>query len=213
MDPTFSVVLPTIGRPGLEATLNSLVASGFTAGDQLVLLPDGDDQRGVTRRALRCLRQEEWADVLVAISCMEGSGGDYGQPGRNRGMAAASGDFVVFTQDDQVFLSGALQRLRTELAAPDATRQVHFVQVVPTVGYVVPRAPALLGVGQIDADCLVLPTARRDLWAHWGVGYNGDHTMIAKTYNNFRGRGGGAQWHMFLVSVNERHLAHYGGVP
>jgi glycosyltransferase involved in cell wall biosynthesis len=78
--PTFSVVIPSAGRPKLERTLASIVPQVLPGDEVLVLVNDA------------------W---------------DWGNSARQEGQAKAKGDYVIFIDDDDVYVPGALAAMRT----------------------------------------------------------------------------------------------------
>lgn len=77
--PTFSVVVPTLGRRTLARTLAS-VASQIEPGDEII------------------------------VECSDEN--DVGNSGRQRGVEAATSSHLLFCDDDDVFLPGALAVMR-----------------------------------------------------------------------------------------------------
>jgi glycosyltransferase involved in cell wall biosynthesis len=131
------------------------------------------------------------------------AGGDFGQPARNFGMAKATGSHLVFTQDDNAFIEGALLAVKHEAELHPAA--LHFWRVRPQGGqWVWTHVPAdgLPHVGQIDADCGVVPNDPTRL-ASWGDGYNGDADFWRATAERFLPA---IVWHEELISGHQRFL-------
>lgn len=80
--PSLSIIVPTIGRETLSATLDSIKPQ---------LLPE---------------------DELIVIE--EPYRGDWGNPSRDKGCAQATGDLLLFCDDDDVFTPNALEIVRRE---------------------------------------------------------------------------------------------------
>jgi glycosyltransferase involved in cell wall biosynthesis len=76
---TFTVIVPTTGRPTLRHTLAS-ISSQLEAGDTLIVVRNDD--------------------------------GDFGNQARNRGIEVATTSHLVFLDDDDEWVPGALARMR-----------------------------------------------------------------------------------------------------
>jgi glycosyltransferase involved in cell wall biosynthesis len=76
---TFSVIIPTVGRPTLRHAFES-VASQLSPADEVIVIRD--------------------------------EGGDWGDAARNRAIERASGTHLIFMDDDDEFLPGALATMR-----------------------------------------------------------------------------------------------------
>lgn len=82
--PTFTIVVPTVGRPTLARTLTSIAAQ----------LHPGDE--------------------LIAV-CNDN--GDFGNTASLEGARRAIGTHILFCDDDDIFLPGAIDRMRAWAAA------------------------------------------------------------------------------------------------
>jgi GT2 family glycosyltransferase len=107
--PTASIVVPTRLRPDyLEWTLSSVVPQSAGADTEVLVVSDGPDARAVEIAGRHGAR-------LIALSEPQGA-----NAARNAGAAAATGELVVFVDDDIEALPGWLEALlRASEAAPD----------------------------------------------------------------------------------------------
>ena len=105
--PTVSVCIPTLGRPSLaDAALPSVLAQGEHLHEVVIAL------HGVDRSSLA---PDFAADQRVRL--VEQVGGNVGAV-RNVAAAAATGDVLVFLDDDDQMAEGALAWFRRALADP-----------------------------------------------------------------------------------------------
>src|SRR5262245_34950248 len=107
---TFSVIVPTCGRPSLAATLESL-AGQLERGDEVLLIADGaqPEAERLWHRAGLPGRYRETAPTA-----------DWGASQRNLGLDLARGTYLLFMDDDDAYLPGALAVMRRAVeAAPD----------------------------------------------------------------------------------------------
>ena len=206
--PSISLVLPTIGREGLEASLDAIVAAGISRHDELLCMVDGEHQ---LQTVDRICAHPIYKVAMVRTFLMMDSGGAWGHPGRNRGMGEVRrGDVVMFTQDDQLLVPGALRVVRSVLRAdPEWKRKGHMFQVVPRNGGMMPVRDGETNLGHIDADCVCLPMDLSRYFSRWASDYNGDNAFICQTKAAMEVAGYGFAYHMALISVNEAKLDSY----
>lgn len=107
---SLSVIVPTLGRPTLGRTLVS-VAGQLEPVDELLVIADtaGD----VDRAQGAALAVTSRGQVLFA-QCRE-DGSQFGNAQRDVGMEVASGTHLLFVDDDDVYLPGALDQVRVAL--------------------------------------------------------------------------------------------------
>lgn len=207
MRPSISIVLPTVGRDTLVDTLDSLVAAGLARYDEILVMADGPKQESIGPIAFRHPVNEI---AKVCVTLMEDRGGFWGHPGRNEGMAQATKRLVMFTQDDQLFVPGALKVVReVVLASKHWDKTGHIFQVVPRNAGIVPVKVGAMAVGFIDADCVCVPRNLLPFCAEWTNHYCGDNDFIVNTANNLRARGSYWQYHLCLISVHHGKRAQY----
>ncbi len=97
-----SAVIPTRGRPELlRRAVRSALAQTLREIEVVVVI-DGEDS--ATKRALQELAHEDGRVRVVALATSVG-----GSDARNRGVDAASGEWIAFLDDDDEWLPGKLQ--------------------------------------------------------------------------------------------------------
>ena len=170
MKPWLSIVIPTAGQrtSGLVRTLQSIDRQPHAEDVEVLIVAD---THGVSERYpfsnLRSAITEffdcHWLEYDGGLHC-------FGQPQRNYGARQALGDWVGFSQDDNILAEGALDAVwaAVSLSPP---RPLFFRVLTPWREEV--WAEPRLWQGNIDADCLVLP---RELAQRvtWGARYEGD---------------------------------------
>ncbi len=114
----FSIVVPVFNREKLIRRCIASVAAQDFADYELILVDDCS-----TDNSLAVLRQAEAANVtVVALARNEGVGG-----ARNAGVAAASGEWIVFLDSDDELVPGALAILRDRVRrVPDTVEGLWF---------------------------------------------------------------------------------------
>lgn len=181
MDVKLSIIIPTLGRPSLEATL----ASCSTADQVVVVL---DTSRGTT--TLPC---ELPPNAALCVAAEFGVTG--GHAGRVAGIPFATGTHLAFMDDDDVYTPGAVDAMRDVACdLPVIFRVDHYQHGViwrdpniwfgnvTTQQYLVPNRPELLGSW----------TPIRPDWPQPG----GDCTFIQETAANF----GGVVWRKEIIA-------------
>lgn len=200
--PRFSAIIPTAGRPGLERTLASIRDQGDSGRIEVLVIGDshGEDFRTeleharALSRIYRCVYAEH-----------DGGSHCYGQAQRNAGMLAASGELLTFLQDDDVYAPGAFNTMdffdQASRAVP-TTDGTTFGPSIPMLYQVklhhgggrlvwdnmnVNGPPLHPAIGNIDADCIVVPNVKSKL-GRWGIRYLGDFDFITSTLDAWDGQ-------------------------
>lgn len=185
MDVTLSVVIPTLGRPSLERTLDSC----RDADEVIVVL---DTARGATR--LPCSLPTN------AVSTEGSFGVTGGHAGRVHGIGLATGTHLAFMDDDDVYTPGAIQSICE--AACDVP--VIFRMDDPLHG-VIWREPVLRWAN-VSTQMIVVPNdpTRLGSWTPHMPGLpcpGGDYTFACETV----ARMGGPVWREEVISIIRPH--------
>jgi len=111
MKPTLTIAVPTIGRPGLIDTLKSIKRQALIPGDQVLIVYDSfardDAHADATRRLVESF----------GFTFVEHNGWYHfqGNPQLNHAIRLARTDFFCALGDDDVYVDGAIARLRKKL--------------------------------------------------------------------------------------------------
>ena len=171
MKPALAVVIPTVGRATLVRTLDSL--DGRAERDLLEVFVVADTHGGLTsdlEQARDHVRSERdsavfhWREYDAGLHC-------WGHPQRMLGGRSATAPFVWYTQDDNAAAEGAATAILGAIAHQAHARPLFFRWLSPW-RETIWRDQRLL-LGNIDADCLVLPK-RVAQQVTWGLRYEGD---------------------------------------
>lgn len=172
-------IVPTIGRPSLVATLDSLRAPAIIVADT-----DGDV---VAARKIAAAHGHAVADDV------HGMGQGYGNAQRNRGLAIARElgyTHVAYMDDDDVATPHAAERIMLGVVA-SAPTSVHLFRMRLPSGETVWRDETLCA-GNLGVPCIVHPT---DALSRWQDAYQGD-ILIATDLARELGR---IVWHTPVV--------------
>lgn len=102
--PTICIITPTIGRPSLRQTLESV---SLANNDHWIVVGDGPNTQA---RAI-------WASVPTRGYYTETltAYGDYGNALRDRAMMWATQDYLIFLDDDDVIVPGGIDIIKHEI--------------------------------------------------------------------------------------------------
>lgn len=170
--PAFSIITPTIGRPELARTLTS-VARQCGPYDEHVVIGDGP-QPEAQRMALE-YRHTRYIQTPKT--------GGFGAVQRDAGTAQATGDYLIFLDDDDVLVDGILPVVREIVAA---TPGALFLFRCRFYGYgAIPDGTVLwrdqeIRDGNVSTALIVCPNKPNlPRWAAHGVlRYNADFTFL-----------------------------------
>jgi len=107
--PTLSIIIPTIGRPTLKRTLESIRVQQLVDGDEVIVVQDGPSDLAV------------WATVKasglpVRYLATGERAGDAGHSATNCAMPEARGDYLLRIDDDDRYVEGAFRTIRSAIA-------------------------------------------------------------------------------------------------
>lgn len=106
VDPTVSLIIPTITRPTLARTLTSLRLQGWTGRDQVLLVSDGPSDRAKELF-------DQFGYPGASLSTPKTVPSDWGATPRNAAMQHATGDYIAFLDDDDEWLPNSLTTIRS----------------------------------------------------------------------------------------------------
>lgn len=150
---TLTIIVPTIGRPTLETTLASIARQALLPGDRVVIALDTYQEP--PRPDVAALAARYGFELLP----VDGGRHFYGNPQLNAALATVTTDYVCALGDDDIFVDGAIARLRPKLTG----RAVLFQFYAPP--FLVPGNPRRfvlwtekkLQVANISGCCVAAP--------------------------------------------------------
>lgn len=160
-DVRVSVIVPTTGRPSLALALRSIVEQCGAADEVIVVGEAGAEE--AHRQGCRFVHMA--------------AGRNYGYAERNAAMPHARGTHLMFVDDDDVLLPGALAAVRRK-AEIYPGRPLMFRMVAPW-GELLWRV-RLVQQGNVSGAMFVVPNEPRHLGV-WGDRYEGDLDFIVST--------------------------------
>lgn len=112
MRPTLTMAVPTIGRPTLVDTLDSIARQDLRPGDQVLIVYDSFAPDVENLEATRRLVEGYGFTFLTHNGWVH----FYGNPQLNHAMTQATGDYFTALGDDDVYVDGAIARMRKAIA-------------------------------------------------------------------------------------------------
>jgi hypothetical protein len=170
-DVRLSFIVPTKGRPSLDRTLRSIVLQAVMGGDEVIV---AGLVCGVTLSAARD------GVPIVLLPCRAGR--NWGSDERSYAMSVARGTHLVFVDDDDALLPGAVEAIRGTLERHPG-RPVMF-RMIDQGGRVLWREP-VVRCGNHGTPQFVVPNEPARL-GHWGTRYEGDFDFVVSTLACYR---------------------------
>jgi glycosyltransferase involved in cell wall biosynthesis len=158
---SLSIIVPTVGRPSLQATLASLVAQPLDPGDEVLVVGTAHasvmdfEDRGV--RYVPCRMGHNWG-------CTE----------RALGIAQARGTHLGFLDDDDTWGPGARAAI-ADAMMQTPTQPVLFRMRYPD-GRVLWKTPLMI-CGNVGTGMILIPNDRTRL-GQWSSRYEGDFDFL-----------------------------------
>lgn len=207
MTPALSVVIPTIGRSTLSRLLDSLDAQ--PQAELLEVVVVADTHGGVTpdleQARLHVLEERDarryvWREYDAGMHC-------WGHPQRMLGGRCARAPWVWYSQDDNIAAQGALEDIFRAIARQRFVRPLFF-RWLSGWREVIWRDHHLI-LGNIDADCLVLPRRIAER-VQWGLRYEGDFDAAIDV---MRLADEVVEWQDHVISISNPDAEHCWWLP
>jgi glycosyltransferase involved in cell wall biosynthesis len=175
--PTAATDLPrlTLLRRSIESALGQA-----QSGDEVIVAADTtSDPLEAARELCGRLGQEAPEGVAVRFVPFAGERHDWGHSQLNNAQLQARGDYITYSDDDDIWLPGAFGAIRD---AADSTphRAPMLFRFMTHYGIVCWQVKGLVRQATIGGHCLVVPSLP-SLLGTWGPHYEGDFTMIRDT--------------------------------
>lgn len=171
-----SIIVPTIDRPSLAVTLESIKRQGLLLGDEVLLIGDGH-----CPVAEKFLEKYELPGRYLELSNRHN---DWGAACRQKGIYYANGDYLLFMDDDDIYEDGALNVVRAKLstgpAVPHVFRMKHLNDRIIW-------EDKELRIGNLSTQSIVVPNDKNKL-GKWIRAYECDYYFMAETVNRYNGQ-------------------------
>jgi glycosyltransferase involved in cell wall biosynthesis len=183
---TLTIITPTCGRPTLADTAWSVVGQ-LEDGDERLIIGDGPQPSAA-------VIAEQWPGVRYIETKRTGH---YGDKQRDAAIKAATGDHLVFIDDDDIMADGALALIRRAVAEqPDAMHifRNRWDDHPALRDQVLWRAP-VVRIGNVGGSMIVVP--REGNRAKWAIHPNpADIGYIAQCAGQYE-----VVWHEEVIAI------------
>lgn len=182
MTPKFSIIVPTIMRPTLVATLDSIRCAGVGPGDEALVIIDAAHQNGYAPAGFNdAVAGLVATGTSVRILQPNEARGGWGGPARNHGVEHARGSHLLFIDDDDVYRPGAIDVIRAMVT--EAPASMHVWRMLARGGRVVWSSPRL-AQGNIGTPMFTVPLLAAGQWTER---YEGDFDFALSSRMNLGG--------------------------
>lgn len=162
-----AIIVPTIGRPSLSATLRS-ISLQCKEDDNVIVVSDG--HRPLARDIYQEWAPHDWWQYLELPP-----DGNWGHGLRNQVMDALEPNtHVVTIDDDDVYEDGALELFRAACCNIPVVFRMRFGRGHPADGLTVWREPEVR-YGDIGTPMILAPVGR----SRFGLEYHGDFAYVS----------------------------------
>jgi glycosyltransferase involved in cell wall biosynthesis len=189
---SLSVIIPTPGRGRpLKRTLRSIASQALSVRDEVLVV--GDTTDGPLPAVEAMVKDFGPCYRYLTLPTTEHS---WGHDQINHGMIAAMGDYLVFQDDDDVFVEGAFDAIRTAAAEhPGAPLMFRFITRFRTLLW----ATKEIKQDWVGGHSFVVPNVKARL-APWSPRYQGDFDHIRGTVDNWPGKDAAVVWREEVIA-------------
>ena len=103
---TFSILVPTMGRPSLNETLRSIMEQPLMPGDEVLVIGDMNHGEAPGKDIA-----EKFGPQVIYSACA-GAKNAWGGPQRNLGLTLAKGTWISYMDDDDKMAPNTLEIMR-----------------------------------------------------------------------------------------------------
>lgn len=185
-----TIIVPTPDGDGLHRLFDS-IAPQLGADDEVLIIGDTHDGPlpEVESMVLGMDSRYRYLEHDAGHHC-------WGHCQINYGMAHATGAYMVFNDDDDIFAPGALDAIRQAIAHLPAPRPLMFKFYAERLGRTLPERYEVVE-SAIGGHCIVVPNLPAKL-GRWGERYGGDFDFIQTTLEHWPE---GPAWHDYVIAI------------
>jgi len=170
--PSFSFLIPTAGRPVLKNCLQSIVPQLREADEVIVIGDTLDGNLSATEQLIKRYPGR------VRYLTFKGQTHTWGHEQMNYGISHATGDYLVFNDDDDIWVPGMTRTLRS--VTTEYPGQPLLFRYLGYFGYLSWVEKGLFQEGYVGGHSLVCPNNPEKLGT-WTNRYEGDWDFVEQT--------------------------------
>jgi glycosyltransferase involved in cell wall biosynthesis len=179
-----SVIIPTCGRETLIRTLKSVQKAGVSPDDEIIVVGDGRQPRAEEI----C---QEFREAKVPVEYLEfGPTHGFGGSQRNHGIRVATGEYILFMDDDDEYTEGALDYMR-EMGTKHRGRIMVAKMLHRSIGEIWKTHE--IKIGNIGTQMLAVPNDPPRL-AKWTDLYVAEYLFLRETADKWPMGDAGIVW-------------------
>lgn len=187
-----SIIIPTIGRPTLARTIESVLSCGFReSSDELIVVGDG-----VQTQARKIV--ESFSGRAVYLETEPDH--FFGHPQRNAGTTLANGTHLLSIDDDDVYVRNALKTIRE--AAEEDPAKINIFKMraqSPRLEWGMCWKTKEVKCGNVGTPMFLVPLIPGRL-GRWGSQYTGDLDFISETMELYPNKQDDVIWREDVVA-------------
>lgn len=165
---TFTVIIPTVGRDTLTATLASIKRQDMLPGDEVLVIGDGHHpsaervfhESGLNGRYMHLPAEGKWGRVQ-----------------REHGISIAKGSYIMFLDDDDIHVEGMWKVVREAVAQKPGLYL--YKTLWPDGCFKIPKAEEIL-CGNVTTGCIVTANVSGKI-GEWWPSYDQDYHFARTT--------------------------------
>jgi glycosyltransferase involved in cell wall biosynthesis len=174
-----TITIPTLGRPSLYKTLHSIYLGGVSSLDKVIVVGDGPQPEAV--RIVGAFSDRLPIEYYETVERRVIGG----HPQRNFSMEFSTGTHLMFIDDDDAYVPGALTVVRKEVSKHDGKVLIFRMRgMSKRIGYNVLWNTIELKGGNVGTPMFVVPNEKGKL-GRWKEGPCGDFFFIESTVEKF----------------------------
>ena len=187
MTPFLTIIIPTIGRAGLERTLRSIRQQAMETDVTVVY----DSHSALVPDRLYDLTEKYEVDLVYH----DGGIHAWGHPQRNYGVEGAVGGWLAWMADDDIYAEGAFEQIQAAIDTLEYPMPLIF-RARMHFGETLWKRP-VIEAGNIDASMFVVPNDPAKLGT-WTNRYTGDVDFISETVAKYSGA---VSWRPEVIAI------------
>lgn len=176
---TLSVIVPTLGAATLSRTLDSIISQELIEGDQIIIVADGHNPEVETMVA-------RYGFEYLASPIDR----NWGNGCRNFAMKFATGSYISWMDDDDIYLPDAFKSIRFEITK-------HYGNPLMFKFYALGGAllwqTKEIALGRVGGHEAVFPNNSERL-GYWSAEYCGDYHFIRSTIDLYPNKDADIIW-------------------
>lgn len=199
MTPSFTIMLPTVGRPTLERTLDSIAVQRFGPEDRVMMISDGYNPR------VEQVFKDYQAKMPIDLCVVDGPNNDWGHTPRNIMMPHVRTTHIHHMDDDDIYASPeTLSTIREHVIENPDVPHIYKVRFADN-GRIIWFAKGLIEFANVTTIGFVHPHLKGK-YAFWPPRIGGDFEFWRDTQAHYKPDA--LIWHNDVLFVARPHLAH-----